>query len=217
MIGEAGQKVIRAHLARGRDMERVVVFNIAWMKKYEGLTAHDVPVHGGAHIRGHGYGLDVYNFLPYRGKMYGFVEAGWKPKLCCINITRLGASKQAESVSDILVVWVARHCDKPQTLVVGWYNNATVYRERQQAPVGSNRKLPDGTDAPYFVEADRHNCARIPVANRGLEVPRGTKGALGQKNIWYLDSPLGKQFKSKLLEYVTRWHNTYAFLPLSKL
>lgn len=197
-------------MARGRDMERVIVFNIAWMKNYQGITSDDKPVHGGAYIDEHEYGSEIYNFLPYREKMYGFVEAGWKPKPCCINIARLGASKQAKLVSNVLVVWVARHCNKRETVVVGWYKSATVYRQRQKAPRGSSRKLPDGGDAEYFVEADKHNCARIPADKRDLIVPRRKKGGLGQKNIWYLDSPLGKQFQSNLFAYIKRWHSTFA-------
>ncbi|MFC1865135.1 hypothetical protein ACFLYB_00265 [Chloroflexota bacterium] len=191
-------------------MDRMVVFNVAWMKKYEGVTPNDVPVHGGAYVNLNGYGSEVYNFLPHNGKMYGFVEAGWKPILCRINITKLGASKHAQSVSNITVVWVARHRIKPETLVVGWYKNATVFRERQKAPLNSNRKLPDGRDAIYFVEADKCDCARIPFTNRDILVPRGVEGGLGQKNIWYLDSRLGKTFKTNLFAYISKNHNTFS-------
>jgi len=187
-------------------MDRVVVFNIAWMKKYEGITLDDVPVHGGRYIKEHGYGSEVYNFRPCRGKMYGFVEAGWKPKPCCINITNLGASKGDSSVSGILVVWVAKRCVKHPTVVVGWYKNATVYRERQKPPEASNRKLPDGEDAPYFAEADEQNCTRIPAESRDLVVPRG-EGGIGQKNIWYLEGLRGEQFKSKLFDYIKKRGN----------
>jgi hypothetical protein len=115
-------------------MDKMVFFNIAWMNEYKGITPNDRPVHGGKHVEDFLYGDEVYNFQAYRGKMYGFVEVGWKPKPRCINIAHFGASKREKSVSGVLVVWVARHPRKPHTLVVGWYKNATIYRQRQKPP-----------------------------------------------------------------------------------
>ena len=200
-------KGVGLNAASGASMDRVVVFNIAWMKGYNGVAPDDVPIHGGKYVDDNLYGAEVYNFQPYRGKTYGFVEAGWKPRPCCINITKLGASRGDIAIPGILVIWVARHPYKPQTLVVGWYKRAIVYRERQEPPQGSTRKEPDGGDAPYFVEADERDCVLIPEDGRDLKVPRGVEGGLGQKNIWYLDSPLGAGFKSKILAYVRRWES----------
>lgn len=185
-------------------MSKVVFFNVAWMKEYKGVTSDDIPVHGGKYIENHGYGSEVYNFQPFRGRMYGFVEAGWKPKLRCIDITKLGASKWDQSVPGILVVWVARHPHSPRTLLVGWYKNATVYRERQKPPEGSNRKLPDGEDASYFAEADEQNCYLMPADRRDFSIPRGKEG-LGQKNIWYAHSRLGRKIRTEVLEYISKW------------
>ena len=182
-------------------MDRMVFFNIAWMKEYKGVTLNDIPVHGGSYIDENGYGAEVYNFQAYRGKMYGFVEAGWRPKPRHINIARLGASKQDESVSGVIVVWVARHCYGGGTLVVGWYKDATVYRQRRYGPEGSNRKDPDGKDDPYFCEADCKNCYRIPPDSRNFSIPRGKDG-LGQKNIWYAESQLGKKTKAEVLKHI---------------
>jgi hypothetical protein len=187
-------------------MDKIVFFNIAWMKYYRGVTLGDTPKHGGEYIEENGFGSEVYNFQPYNGKMYGFVEAGWNngQKLCNININMLGANSRDSRVSGILVVWVARHGDHPGTVVVGWYKNATIHRERQNAPEGSNRKLPDGGDAIYFAEADRHNCHLIPVSGRNFNIPRARSGqeGIGQKNIWYADSEFGKKVKSKVLENI---------------
>lgn len=185
-------------------MDKMVFFNIAWMKKYRGITEDDRPVGGGLFVDEEGYGAEIYNFQPFRGRMYGFVEAGYEPR-CCIRIERLGASKRAQLIPGILVVWVARHPNKSQTLVVGWYKNATVYKERQKPPAGSNRKLPNGEDAPYFVEADEQNCKLIPESMRDCEIPRGEQGALGNKNIWYAESQLGAKVKAKVIEYISNW------------
>ena len=61
------------------------------MKEYKGVSPEDRPMHGGSFIEYEGWGAEIFNFLPLNGMMYGFVEAGYKPKLCSININRLGA------------------------------------------------------------------------------------------------------------------------------
>jgi len=182
-------------------MGQMVFFNVAWMNYYKGVTPNDRPTHGGAFIPKYGYGFEVYNFLPHEGKMYGFVEAGCKPKLCRINITKLNASKKDSSVSDILVIWVARHPKEPSTLVVGWYKNATVYTDRQKSPANSTRRLPNGGNAPYFAIADKENCCLVPTDKRQCVIPRG-EGGLGQKNIWYATGSLGQKTKAKVLDYI---------------
>ena len=130
-------------------------------------------------------------------------------KLCKTNINELGAHPRDSRVSGILVVWVARHGDHPGTVVVGWYENATIHRERQNAPGGSNRKLPDGEDAIYFAEADEQNCRLIPATARDFDIPRARKGqeGIGQKNIWYANSQFGKTVKTQVLEYIRSWGN----------
>jgi hypothetical protein len=187
-------------------MDRVVFFNVAWMKEYKGIIKHcDTPAGGGTFVKKHGYGHEIYNFQPFRGKMYGFVEAGYRPAPRCIDITRLGASRLAVSISNILVVWVARNRDTHRTVVVGWYKDATVYKRRQEPPQGSNRKLPGGRDALYFVEANEQNCKLIPASKRDCEIPKGEEGGFGQSNIWHAEGALGAKVRAKVLGYIGNW------------
>jgi 5-methylcytosine-specific restriction protein A len=193
-------------------MDKVVFFNVAWMKRYQGVVG-DTPMGGGSYPRQHGFGGEIFNFQHFRDRMYGFVEAGWKPEPKCINITKLGARRADQSVSGILVIWVARHPENKKTLVVGWYENAKVYRERQRPPANSQRKQPDGQDAPYFVEAERENCLLIPDSMRGLRILRATEpragaykaGGIGRSNIWYAQDPYGTQIKPQVLQYIAKW------------
>lgn len=199
-------------------MDKIVFFNIACMKKYQGLVG-DMAVHGGDYVNQHEFGGEIFNFQHFHDKMYGFVEAGWKPEPKCINITKLGARRTDQSVSDILVIWVARQSYGGKTLVVGWYGNAKVYRARQKPPANSHRKQPDGDDAPYCVEAEKENCLLIPQNMRDFQIlraaelratgliPAGQKnaGGIGQSNIYYAQDWYGNQVKPRVLEYVAMW------------
>jgi len=204
-------------------MDKIVFFNVAWMRKYQGLVG-DTAVLGGSYVRLYGFGGEIFNFQHFRDRMYGFVEAGWTPPKY-INITKLGARRIDQSVSDVLVIWVARcphhKSDEPdkKTLVVGWYEKATVRRARQAPPANSHRKGPDNKDAPYCVEAEKGNCLLIPENLREFQILRATElkkakkappglehaGGIGQSNIYYGQDWYGNQIKPKVLEYVTMW------------
>jgi len=181
----------------GTKVDKIVVFRIAWMEKYDGKTADDVPMGAGRFVDLNQTGSEIYNFRPCQGRMYGFVEPGFTPKPKGIVIKKLGGSKHSDQVSSILVIWVARHPDTSKLLVVGWYKHATVHRRRQSPPDSCDRLRSDGKQATYFVEADEENCELIPVGDRFMEVPTGS-GGIGMSHLWYLDSQIGTEFKSKL-------------------
>jgi 5-methylcytosine-specific restriction protein A len=192
-------------------MDKMVLFNVAWMKRYQGL-AGDAAVYGGSYVDENEFGAEIFNFQHFRDRVYGFVEPGWEP-LKCINITRLGAQRADQSVSGVLAIWVARQSCGGKTVVVGWYENAKVYRKRQRPPANSHRKQPDGQDAPYFVEADKNNCLLIPQDKRDFQILRATElravnykaGGIGQSNIWYAQDPYGTQIKPQILQYIAKW------------
>ena len=49
------------------DKNRMIFFNTAYMKYYQGNWNVDVPVNGGSFIKTHRWGGEVFNFLPYEG------------------------------------------------------------------------------------------------------------------------------------------------------
>ena len=144
-------------------MDKIVVFRVAWMKKYDGATAFDAPIGGGSFVNLNQTGSEIYNFRSCERKMYGFVEPGFKPKPRRIGIHKLGASKKANQISGVLVIWVARNPDTRKTVVIGWYKNATIHRERQIPSNSSDRLQIGGTQAPYFAEADEQDCELLEI------------------------------------------------------
>ena len=130
---------------------RLLFCNIGWAEHYDG-RANDAPRRGGSY-NDDNIGHEVCNFLPYRGKVFGYVQVAHQGK---INIGRLGANKGAESVDGITVVWTAGP-DDGGTVVVGWYNNATVYSEAQalERPHGPRKiRSGAGSAARNQLEAD---------------------------------------------------------------
>ncbi len=45
-------------------MEPILVLNVGWMDKYKGLTDDEITG-GGDYVKKHGWGAEIYNFLPF--------------------------------------------------------------------------------------------------------------------------------------------------------
>lgn len=188
-------------------MVKVLFLNVGWMDNYRGLNGDNI-LGGGGFVEQFGYGHEIFNFLPYEGRMYGYAEVP------SINIERLGARPGARSVSGVLAIWTARNPHLGGTYIVGWYKNATVHRKHLEPTFAENRAIgtyvvpgvkavPEdvGRYTYYFVSAAEDEGYLIPPEKRDFQVPRG-KGGIGQRNIWYAEGPSMASLRNKVLRYV---------------
>lgn len=164
-------------------MAPVIFVNIGWMKYYDGPSDND-PLNPG----NFGYfkqeanrgrapiGHESWNFHEQAGTMYGYI-----PREPGLDLTRLGADRNADHVDGVLVVFMARDPLEKVLKVVGWYRDASVHR----SPKFMRRYGRIQVGAMITARANR--CHRLPVANRSLTIPtaRKTEGGVGQSPVWY--------------------------------
>jgi hypothetical protein len=151
--------------------------NISWMKFYAGRDQKDPPLGGGGFPRREGYCGEELNFVGCDdGYVYGHFETIKKNKDRQVNIQRLGASREAEFVDGVDVVWTAPVEGYDPRCVVGWYENARVYRRRQPYN-GVYPSEQHETDEliSFMVRARIEDAHLIPVPDRGgdLMLQRG--------------------------------------------
>lgn len=184
-------------LGGDRTMPPVIYFNIGWMKRYAGGEADDPTVGGHGWLVKHEHGLECFNFLPTKaGRVEGYRPPGTRDK---VNIQRLGAGATDDAIDGVLVVWLAREPGSGKTLVVGWYRNATVYRE---AKIGQFSL--EGMQSEYSVSASESDAVLVPVAARSFQVAssRTAPGeGFGQKPTWY-GAPAVNE---RLWAYINEW------------
>lgn len=182
----------------------MVFFRVGWMDKYRGVTAHDTITGGGAYVKEHDFGFEAFNYLPFDGNVYGWVMPGSSSQVpnpssnlpptlsgnafANIKLRRIGASSADESLSNVIVIWVATS-PEGGAYVVGWYQNATVLMQPQEAPTGSERKH-DGMTVGYVTTAKATDAVLLPKDERVIQVPQRGEGNFGQSNMWYADDPL---------------------------
>jgi hypothetical protein len=181
-----------------------IFLRIGWMSRYRGLTVGDEIKGGGAFVAEHGYGHEIFNFRPFEGRVYGYVQppgtAYNDQPGSGIDLQRLGAGRGDDSLSGVLAVWVATP-PEGGSVIIGWYKNATVYRHWQKPPAGAQRTHA-GSDFGYYVSGASEDATLLPLDERVFEVPRG-RGGMGQANIWYADNAeTHPQFRREVRAYV---------------
>ena len=167
--------------------------NVGWMEYYRGQDDNDNISGGGLHVDIEGHGFEVCNFAPYENQIYGYV----RPPGPRIDIDKLGADTNDDFITNVNVIWTARHPDGG-TFIVGWYKNATVYREYQEfdmVPLFHKANHITG----YRIVAEESNCELLPIEQRTFQIPTGVEGGMGQSNVWYANQPRGKETIKNLL------------------
>lgn len=194
------------------NKQKVIFCNIAWMKEYKGIKDNDIPRNGGSFVKENNDACEGTNFLDLNHKCYGFVENRGNS----LHIERLDPKyANKDIVEGVTVVWVAT--DSISCKIVGWYKNATMYRNTEQtiAPVMGYDYL------EYNFKADAKDCYLIPESDRDFVVPRASKNGkgkgLGQSSIWYAESAYAQnEFIPQVLDYIENYKGRFVDVEIKK-
>lgn len=213
---------------------RFLFCNIAWMSYYKGNTNGDDRPQGGgsyvlqtedAHEKHNFEAIDfLFNDGSFQDGSYcmGFVETKSTNgvdanQLKIEKILGCEACIKENSVDDVTVVYCARYpfSDKRETLIVGWYQHATVYRhyERQDF-FDETGELLDFQQFNAF--AKKEDCVLLPIGvrRRGNTwvVPRKKDKSVpygfGQSNVWFANDSDNKKledFLKRLEKHITEY------------
>lgn len=164
-------------------MEVMLFCNIGWMSRYEGLAGRpDKIVGGGKWVTENEMGLEVCNFLACRdGYVYGHVETSQGKKERKIRIEAIGGN--GDYVDGVDVVWTATDPDEGGRRIVGWYREATVFRERQEFASPPSRQHARDDISNYRIRALAKNVRRLDLDHRTLVMGRGP-GWMGHTPWW---------------------------------
>ena len=164
-------------------MAAMLFCNIGWMSRYEGLAGKpDKIVGGGKWVTENETGNEVCNFLACRdGYVYGHVETIHGRKDRKIRIEAVGGSGDRVDGGD--VVWTATDPDEGGRKVVGWYRDATIFRERQEFADPPSRQHARDKIESYRIRALAKDVRRLDLEERTLVLGRGP-GWMGHTPWW---------------------------------
>ncbi|MCU1801409.1 DUF3883 domain-containing protein [Pectobacterium parvum] len=193
----------------------ILFCNIGWMEKYAGIIGDEIK-NGGEYVNKNKIGGEIINFYPSNEMYYGYVRNKGD-----FNLKKLTSDRDVIKkghVDGVDIVWVAK--GEKGRVIVGWYKNARVYKQRQI--IKENLKLPvvgeilkkeqtpsssDEHDEQgyYRFVAKQEDCVLLPVEKRHFEYPSG-KGFMGQTPFWYGNSEESKDYIKKVIKYINSNH-----------
>ena len=174
------------------------------MINYQGVTKNDIPNGAGSFVTDNHDGGEVANFLSINSKYYGFVRIR---KGNDLRIQRLGASNVDEYIDNVTVVFFATNPNIGGQYVVGWYENARLFRSVQNLTTANDRK-----GHPYYLTVTPiANGTLLPVHLRKFELPADGPG---QTNAWYVSEYAdSKNFLQKFYKFKENPHDFKIKLP----
>lgn len=185
-------------------MNPLLCLRIGYMARYDGP---DDISGGGAYVRKHGVGGEVFNFKPSRGLCYGYAMSRNSAGIRLGLLDRSRSWTVGDELDGVDVVFMARRPGHGQ-VVVGWYRGATVFHRQYRVRRG---KIP-GMEQParqYLCVLDKGGATLLPEKARTFGVPSantGVKGFPGQSNVWYPGRHSGRpnvqMFVSRLRRYI---------------
>lgn len=182
----------------------IIFCRVAWMKYYRGVSEDDRPAGGGSYVKDNGDGGESRNFLPYNHYCCGYVQH----KGATLRLERIAGDKYlADEMEGVTVVWVAKH-PNDRSYIVGWYENATAYRNRGVI-YDDSRIVNDEWYPVYFFKAKEEDCILLPVKKRTFEIPLAAKigegQGMGQSNVWYADTYKATMVREKAFDYIRNY------------
>jgi 5-methylcytosine-specific restriction protein A len=158
--------------------QKVMLCRVVWAEKYDSKK-EKIFAGNMRYPAAHNFAHEQLNFAVEHNSVYGYVENRSQN----IDIQKLGAEAD-EAVDGVTVIFCALDELSMKLRVVGWYENATVYKTAQEPKKGSIRG-----SWQYYFKASSHDAHLMPETSRDLEVPRKQnvtdRGFMGQRNVFY--------------------------------
>lgn len=200
---------------------KILFCKISSMKYYKGVCNNDQAYNGGSYVDKNGRGNEEYNFLEInfnenddiQNYCLGFVETKSTNGINSnqLHIEKISGCKLLKNeliVDNVLVVWCATS-NTNETTVVGWYKNATVFREYQSYIYN----FEDDTEEEryYNIKALASDCVLLPQGERHKFIWNApllikTKSFGFYKSlIWYATETSASNFIKKLVKNIEEY------------
>jgi hypothetical protein len=164
------------------------------MNHYQGATGDTPKGSFGFILKGLGTPNEVFNFLPYRGRCYGYASM----RDGRVNIERLGAKRGAEFIDDVLVIWTATQ-PGVGNVIVGWYDGARVFAKFKVRP--QTRKV--GSEEFYYsTVAPANVCRLLSLDERVFPVERHKKHDPGTAAAFFPEGVSPKRWVDSIRHFV---------------
>ena len=130
----------------------------------------------------------------------GFTKGGWKEgSQRELHIENIDPScRHSDHLSNVIIVMCANSPVLNQTVIVGWYDNATVFRNVQTFDWNGKRRW-------MICKCRIEDAHLVKEEDRNFAIPRAAKDktGFGQSNFWYANQDKDYEFRLKAIQYIS--------------
>jgi hypothetical protein len=154
---------------------RAILCRVGWMSRYNGREDPPCPSESNLDGKQNGNG-EGWNFAPCEdGRVRGYVALRGADNFTensagTINLDKLGGRRGSPFIDGVKVIFFASHPTTKENVVVGWYENARVYRQERQLERGYGW-------GNYRFEAKAEDAFLIPENHRNIRLENNHKGS----------------------------------------
>jgi hypothetical protein len=177
--------------------KRIIAMRIAWMRNYDGVDG-DIPIGAGSYVAENKDGGEAYNFRKIGGSYYGYARNQKNRKY---SIEALGASKEDNKIDHVKVIFFATNPIVGGQFIVGWYNDATFYRELQWLDSYKRENRPE-----YICQAPVKNGTLLRTDKRVFNIAKDKSHRPGETNHWYLMKKPYPELNQEIWDFI---HGAY--------
>lgn len=188
---------------------KLLVVNLSWIDGNYDEKAKTMSS-GFAYAKNNPYVHECFNFKNKNGCYYAYV-----PKAPSLDIRRLGANCSDSAISGVLVIFVSKDNKNNARKIIGYYENATVFKNLRKGP-----NVLNGQNIHYLISS--HTAKVFPIEKRpvieGISSFKGSNGLMGRNPWWYPD--LNKyniaHIVSKMLTHIGKMDQFFGYENLEK-
>lgn len=168
-------------------MEKVLFARVGYMKMYAGPQPGDLKPVGGGEFNENDLGNEAFNFKNIDGWCYGYCRPPLRANdsASTVELGRIDPTAAAlDQVGGVTVIFFSKMPGKPQAVVVGWYRNATVFREYQQVP---RRVAVQRRSFPFNLRCEAKDAVLLDEDQRFIlyRTDGSKQGRPGTANVFY--------------------------------
>lgn len=196
-------KLIDDKVKLAKSNKPLIICAISYLKNYDGVIDDEFNPRG-SYGTISGDANEKKNFLIQAdGLIHGFVETketvSGSGKYNTISLENISnrATRDTKFIYPVDVIFVAKKKNMTDFVIVGWYKNATVYRDR----------IVNGNDISMMT-CQPEDAHLIPHSERNFLFPdgHGTSFGIGTSNFYYIqgkikDDAVANEYYKKVLDY----------------
>lgn len=171
----------------------ILFIRTAYMKYYSGET-EIYGSGGGSYVQSGNIPHERFNY--YR-REDGYTLGFWRVK-GSLSLERIGNTNNQNQIDNVTIIHTARHPETNKLVIIGWYENATIYRTEQHYIADDSLQVANWfkckNEDTYLLKEEYRTYDATDILPDGF--------GFGMADTWYADDKKYEELKNRIINYI---------------